>query len=85
MVIKGPTGLYTEPGAIQIDENAGADQKMRVMLQDSVVYNVTIKVSDNDLGFDDQASPNTREIHFGIVVGPTTMEIRTIDKSNENF
>lgn len=80
--IQGPSGLYTEGDPAKINENAGVNQKIRLLMQKSGVYDVTLTAEDNALDFLGQSKPNRRTVRFGIVVGPTTMEIRVIDKKN---
>ncbi len=83
--IQGPSGLYTEGNPPQINESSGNLQKIRLLLQKSGVYDVTLTAEDNALTFFGAPAPNRRTIRFGLVVGPTTMEIRVIDKKNTGF
>ncbi|MDD2999425.1 MAG: hypothetical protein PHV05_10230, partial [Candidatus Riflebacteria bacterium] len=83
--VSGPTGLYTEGSPEQIDEDSGSTQKMRLLLQKSGVYDVTLTAEDNALDFANEPAPNKRTVKFGIVVGPATMEIRVLDKKNTSF
>ncbi len=83
--VKGPTGLYTEGAPAQISETSGSTQKVRLLLQKSGVYDVTLTAEDNAIDFAGKASPNRRTVKFGIVVGPATMEIRVLDKKNTDF
>ncbi|HNW12801.1 MAG TPA: hypothetical protein PKI71_15660, partial [Candidatus Rifleibacterium sp.] len=83
--VKGPTGLYTEGTPAQINETSGSTQKVRLLLQKSGVYDVTLTAEDNALDFAGKAAPNRRSVKFGVVVGPATMEIRVLDKKNTDF
>ncbi len=85
IVVKGPTGLYTEGTPAQINESSGSTQKVRLLLQKSGVYDVTLTAEDNALDFAGKETPNRRTIKFGVVVGPATMEIRVLDKKNTDF
>lgn len=83
--VTGPTGLYTEGSPKVIKEDSGASQKVRLLMQKSGVYDVTLTAEDNACGFDGKPAPNKRAVKFGIVVGPATMEIRVLDKKNTDF
>ncbi|GAB4278192.1 MAG: hypothetical protein Kow0029_21400 [Candidatus Rifleibacteriota bacterium] len=83
--ITGPTGLYTEGNPTKIDENSGNRENIRLLLQKSGVYDVTLTAEDNALDFANKPAPNRRTVRFGIVVGPAAMEIRVIDKKNSDF
>ena len=83
--VQGPSGLYTEGAAAMIKENSGNTMKLRLLLQRSGVYDVTLSAEDNALDFANKPAPNKRTVKFGIVVGPATMDIRVIDKSNTDF
>ncbi len=85
ITVNGPTGLYSEGTPAQISENSGTTQKVRLLLQKSGVYDVTLTAEDNAMDFAGKAAPNKRTVKFGIVVGPATMEIRVLDKKNSNF
>ncbi len=83
--VTGPTGLYTEGTPTQINETSGATQKVRLLLQKSGVYDVTLTAEDNACDYAGKLLPNKRTVKFGIVVGPATMEIRVLDKKNSDF
>jgi hypothetical protein len=83
--IQGPKGLYTEGAPAQIDENSGIRESLRLLVQKSGVYDVTLTAQDNALDFAGKPAPNKRIVKFGIVVGPATMEIRVIDKKNSDL
>lgn len=83
--VEGPSGLYTEGTPTKIKEDSGNTMKVRLLLQKSGVYDVTLTAQDNAMDFAGAPAPNSRTIKFGFVVGPTTMEIRVIDKKNTEF
>lgn len=83
--VTGPSGLYTEGAPAKIIEDSGDRENIRLLLQKSGVYDVTLTAEDNALDFSGKAKPNKRIIRFGIVVGPAAMEIRVIDKKNSDL
>ncbi|MFZ2961273.1 MAG: hypothetical protein WA705_30730 [Candidatus Ozemobacteraceae bacterium] len=84
--VVGPLGLYTEGSPPQINlDSKSTPNKLRLVLQRSGVYNVTLTCQDTALTYDGGPAPIKRTITFGIVVAPTRMEIRVIDKKSNSF
>ena len=84
VTINGPNGLYKEENPDALAATSVA-RELRVMLERSGVYNLKLEAKDNALGYDGTAAPNSREIDLGIVVAPTGMNVRVIDKRDSKF
>ena len=88
--VSGPAGLYMREGAKQLGGSASGitsikDKELRLMLQNSGVYKVKLTAEDNAKDFDGKSVPNKRTVEFGIIVAPSSMNIRAIDKLNTHF
>lgn len=88
--VTGPAGLYMREGAKQLGGGSSGitsikDKELRLMLQESGVYKVILTAEDNAKDFSGKSAPNKRTVEFGIIVAPSSMNIRAIDKLNTQF
>ncbi|HEY9069882.1 MAG TPA: hypothetical protein VIV61_06460 [Candidatus Ozemobacteraceae bacterium] len=82
--VTGPVGLYAEGSPPQINATS-VNQALRLMLERSGVYNMTLTAYDNALDFAGNPNQLLREIRLSIVVAPTSMNIRVIEKKDSRF
>jgi len=88
MSILGPMAgsLFYERLASTISANTTSSYpNIRVLLQHPGVYNCTLTVSDTAIDFPGTAAPNSREVRFGIIVSPTRMDIRVLDRKQNKY
>ncbi|MBF0410914.1 MAG: hypothetical protein HQM10_26450 [Candidatus Riflebacteria bacterium] len=87
--VTGPhtTSMYYKADSSDISIPTGDLSSFRTIFRDPGVYQVTARVEDtarsysNPLAANATANHNFRTLKFGLIVVPTTMDIRVIDKS----
>jgi len=83
--ITGPnsSSLYYKEGSTAIKiPNPHNVQSYRTILRQPGVYEVSARVEDTARWFDNSTRHNTRTLKFGLIVVPTTMDIRIIERDS---
>ncbi len=85
--ITGPnaSSLYYKEGMTEIALNANSlnNYKTRTVFRHPGAYKIAAEIKDNALDYEKKSQPNTRNLDFGLIIGPTTMDIRVIDREVE--
>ncbi|NLI76392.1 MAG: hypothetical protein GX442_08120 [Candidatus Riflebacteria bacterium] len=84
--LKGPDSgsLYFKDGMTEVTLNAGLSENytVRTLFRQPGVYRITAEVKDTALNLARSDNANNRKLEFGLVVVPTTMTIRVLDRES---
>ena len=82
--ITGPdaASLYFKGGMPTVTLTGGPmeNHRVRTLFRNPGVYKVSAEVWDTARNFSGGEQPNVRQLEFGLIIVPTTMDIRVIDR-----